>query len=70
MEKRCIFWFINKKHFDSLPTGLIELVKTVDVVFCFESFKKDETYSRGKTELSEVNLYNIILDYLIYHEFI
>ena len=27
-------------------------------------------YSHGKTELSEVNLYNIILDYLIYHEFI
>ena len=47
MEKRCIFWFINKKHFDSLPTGLIELVKTVDVVFCFESFKKDETYELG-----------------------
>ena len=38
--------------------------------FVHYRFQQSLIYSRGKTELSEVNLYNIILDYLIYHEFI
>jgi hypothetical protein len=38
--------------------------------WCGISYKVINRYSPGKTELSEVNLYNIILDYLIYHEFI
>ena len=61
---------IEKNQF-SILNLLCQIKKRRTLFDCF--FCEDYeylTYSPGKTELSEVNLYNIILDYLIYHEFI